>query len=62
MDDTTKIRKVIERALADGKISKDENDDIKAAMYADHKVTEEECALYRKLQEKIWLGEVQIDY
>ncbi len=55
------IRKMIERALADGKLSRQESDDIKAAISADEKVTEEECEMFRQLQEKVWRGEVQLE-
>jgi hypothetical protein len=62
MEDTSRVKKMIERALADGKLSSRESQDIKAAIYADKKVSSEECKLFRLLQEKIWQGEVQIDY
>jgi hypothetical protein len=55
------IRLKIEQALADGKLSHLESEAIKAAIYADNVVSPEEAELFRKLQEKIWQGEVQID-
>lgn len=60
-DHIEKLHEIIERALRDGKLSKKENDSIKALIYADKKVTSEESKLYRELQEKIWTGEIQID-
>jgi hypothetical protein len=53
---------MIQRALADGRLSNLESQAIKTAIYADKKVTPEESALFRELQDKIWQGEVQIDY
>ncbi len=48
------------KALEDGVISRQERDEIVAAIYADGKVSVEECAIFRSIQEKIWLGEVMI--
>ncbi|MCC5896676.1 MAG: hypothetical protein EA395_07475 [Phormidium sp. GEM2.Bin31] len=48
------------KALEDGVISRQERDEIVAAIYADGKVSVEECAIFRSIQEKIWLGEVII--
>lgn len=55
------IKVMIDRALADGRLSRQESDAIKIAIYADKKVTPEEAKLFRILQEKIWQGEVLID-
>ncbi len=60
-EETSKIQNMIERALADGKLSRQESDVIKAAIYADKKVTKEEAQLWRELQDKIWQGEVLLD-
>lgn len=60
-EDTSKVRKAIERALADGYLSSAESDQIKSAIYEDKQVTKEECKLFRELQQKIWQGEVIID-
>lgn len=48
------------KALENGIISRQERDEIVAAIYADGKVSVEECAILRSIQEKIWLGEVII--
>ncbi|MBO9999600.1 MAG: hypothetical protein J7641_11435 [Cyanobacteria bacterium SID2] len=48
------------RALEDGVVSRDERDSIVAAIYADGKVSVEECELFRTIQEKIWQGEILI--
>lgn len=61
-ESTSKVRATIERALQDGRLSKYESENIKRAIYEDKKVTPEECQLFRELQDKIWQGEVQIDY
>jgi uncharacterized membrane protein YebE (DUF533 family) len=55
------IQAMVERALADGRLSREERDAIMNAIYADKKVTREESKLWRLLQQKIWQGEVQID-
>lgn len=59
--DTNKIKKIIERALADGRLSRQEDEDIKAAIRADRKITQEEIKLYRELQQQIFEGEILID-
>lgn len=48
------------KALEDGVISRQERDEIVAAIYADGKVSVEECFIFRSIQEKIWSGEVMI--
>ena len=60
-ENASRLKEMIDRALVDGKLSKKENYQIKAAMYSGNKVSPEESKLYRELQEKIWLGEVHID-
>lgn len=60
-EDTSKVRQAIERALADGYLSRLESDSIKTAIYQDKQVTKEECKLFRELQQKIWQGEVILD-
>lgn len=54
------LAKRAERALEDGVISREERDEIVRAMYADGKVSVQECAIFRTIQEKIWQGEVLI--
>jgi hypothetical protein len=62
MEDNSKVAKMIQRALADGRLSRWESDNIKALIYADKKVTPEEAKMFRLLQDKIWKGEISIDY
>jgi hypothetical protein len=53
----------IERAVADGKISNQEMEDIKKSMLADRKVTVEELELYRILvTDRIVAGEVEYEF
>ncbi len=59
--DTKKLKKMIERALADGRLSRQEDEDIKAAIAADNKVTEEEMKLYREMQQMVFEGDIKID-
>lgn len=62
MEHSSKVAQTIQRALADGRLSRWESDNIKAAIYADKKVTPEELKMFRLLQDQIWKGEVSIDY
>lgn len=58
-----KLRKVIERASADGVITRAERDVISSTMRADGKVTPEELNLIRTLvHEKVEKGELSFDY
>jgi uncharacterized membrane protein YebE (DUF533 family) len=58
-----KLRTMIEKATADGVLTRYERDRISAAMRADGKVTVEELELARTLmQEKVAKGELQLDY
>jgi len=60
-EDTQKLRKMIENALADGVLSRAESEMIKGEIYADKKVTPEEARLWQDLQRKISDGEVEIN-
>lgn len=60
-EDIEKIKKLIEQALSDGRLSRAESEMIKNAIYADNIVTPEEAALWRELQNKIAEGEVLLD-
>ena len=50
----------IDAATADGRLSQQELDEIKAAIYADQKVTAEEAALVMSLMEKVSQGMIQL--
>lgn len=60
-EDTQKLRKMIENALADGVLSRAESEMIKREIYADKKVTPEEARLWQDLQRKISNGEIEIN-
>lgn len=60
-EDTSNVKKMIENALADGRLSRGESEMIKQAIYADKKVTAEEAKLWRELQELINQGEILLD-
>ncbi|MEG4633374.1 hypothetical protein QUB56_27975 [Microcoleus sp. AR_TQ3_B6] len=66
LEETRQLEKLqvqIERAVADGKISKQEMEDIKRAICADGKVTVEELELYRRLvTDRIVAGEVEYEF
>jgi len=58
-----KLQVQIERAVADGKISKQEMEDIKRSIWADGKVTVEELQLYRMLvTDRIISGDVEYEF
>lgn len=58
-----KLRKIIEKASADGVITKGERDRVAVAMRSDGKVTCEELNLVRTLiHEKVAKGELVLDY
>lgn len=56
--ETDKIKEIIDRALADGILSRAESDIIKTAIYANGHPVAEHVELFRKLQEKVWQGQV----
>jgi uncharacterized membrane protein YebE (DUF533 family) len=63
LQDLEKLKAIIESAIADGKISKQEMELIRAAMNADKKVSFEELELCRTLiWEKIQAGELEYDW
>lgn len=63
LQELDKLRKVIEKASADGIITRGERDRITATMREDGKVTAEELGLVRTLiQEKVAKGELHLDY
>lgn len=59
--ETDKIKEIMERALADGMLSKAESDIIKRAIYAKGQVIPEQIELFRQLQEKVWHGQVLLE-
>jgi hypothetical protein len=57
------LKQVIERAIADGVITKAERDNINAIMWADKKVTPQELDLLRTMiREKVAAGDLILDY
>jgi uncharacterized membrane protein YebE (DUF533 family) len=63
LKDLAKLRAIIERAIADGKLTRQEMESIQLEIRADGKVTFEELELCRKLiWEKIRNGELEHDY
>lgn len=59
--DLEKLRAIVERAIADGKLSQEEQQEIRAAIFADGKVTPEELTMVREIiKEK--LGEAELEY
>lgn len=63
LQDLEKLKALIERAVADGKVTKYEMESIQAAMRADGKISFEELELCRELiWEKIKNGELEYDW
>ncbi|MGI0483437.1 hypothetical protein ACN4EE_21975 [Geminocystis sp. CENA526] len=60
-EDINKLKKMIENALADGRLSRAESEMIKRAIYEDNVVTPEEAQLWRELQQKVTDGEVILE-
>lgn len=60
-EDTNKIKKMIENALADGRLSRAESNMIKQAIYEDKIVTPEEAQLWRELQQLVTEGEILLE-
>lgn len=60
-EDINKLKKMIENALADGRLSRAESDMIKKAIYEDNIVTPQEAQLWRELQQKVTDGEVILE-
>ncbi|MDC0832718.1 hypothetical protein CKA32_004564 [Geitlerinema sp. FC II] len=58
--DLSALAEQAKRVLEDGVVSREERDALIAAIYADGKVSVEECAIFREIQEKIWDGEILI--
>ncbi|MBL1179381.1 hypothetical protein [Pantanalinema sp. GBBB05] len=61
--DLEKLKMIIERAIADGKISKSELDAMKTQAWSDGKITPEELELYSSLVlDKIRTGELKWEF
>lgn len=60
-EDINNLKKMIENALADGRLSRAESEMIKKAIYEDHIVSPEEAQLWRELQQKVTDGEVILE-
>lgn len=54
------LRDLVDRAIADGKLTREEMDRILMAIQLDRKITGEEFALVRMIQEKVARKEVEI--
>ena len=56
-----KLKTSIQRAIASGSLTRQQRDDLTAAIRADNKVTPAEVALIRMVQDKVWKGEIRIE-
>ncbi len=56
----TQLRAMVERAIADGELSRRERDEIMEVIHGKKHITREECQIIRVLQLKIWTAEIKI--
>jgi hypothetical protein len=54
----THVKRLVEKASADGLLTREEDEVILAAIVSRHGATAEMCALFRSLQEQVWNGEL----
>ncbi len=59
--DLERLKATVDRALSDGWLSRQEREEIVEMARADNKISQEEIALFRMVQEKIWKGEIRIE-
>ncbi len=57
--DIERVREIVQRAVADRKLTRAEQDEIMAAVLADGRVSPEEQDLLRQIQEDIRLGKIE---
>lgn len=55
-----RVQQLIERSVADGSLSRSQDDDILAAITTTPRPTAALCGLFRILQERVWQGEVTL--
>ena len=55
------LQTLVEQALADGVLSRQEREEIFAAALGSNTISEKSVTLWRQIQEQIWRGEIQID-
>jgi len=51
----------INTILSRGTISRSERDELMSRIYADGEVLDQECQLLRRIQDKVWAGELFIE-
>ena len=61
IEELEKIQQNIDNAVADGRLSYEESEMIKIAIYKNQKITREKVALWRELQMKIVSAEILLD-
>lgn len=61
MEEIEKIQQMIDNAIADGRLSYQESEMIRIAIYKNNKITREKVILWRELQMKIVSAEVLLD-
>ena len=56
-----RVQRIIEQAITDGCLSRDQDDDILAAITADRQPSAAVCGLFRCLQERVWQAELVLE-
>ena len=56
-----KVEALVLQAASDGQITHEEATSIKAAMLRSGQITPAMCSLFRRLQERVWDGELILD-
>lgn len=58
--DLSSVRAIAQRALADGKLTSQENDEIEAAILADGVISDQELQLLEQIGQRVRSGEIQL--
>jgi len=58
--DISSVQAIVRRALADGKLTSQENDEIEAAILADGVISDPELQLLEMIGRKVRSGEIQL--
>lgn len=58
--DISSVQAIVQRALADGKLTSQENDQIEAAILADGVISDRELQLLEMIGRKVRSGEIQL--
>ncbi|NMF82914.1 hypothetical protein [Nodosilinea sp. P-1105] len=60
-DDLSRFQGIIDRATATGRLTRQDEDQILAALVNGRQPAPEKCALFRQMQERVWQAELHLD-